>query len=105
MAAYFILEEEHHYSHHDGGGSGTYKRILAIGGSEKELIDRWNEYCKLRADEVKDKHPSYSWYLPKPIEAGKNKVSYNGSTGGGYASSSYHVHVKPFEAFDAKKGK
>lgn len=103
MTTYYVLEEEHSYSHYsdEGGGGGSHKTILAVDDSEQKLIDRWNAHCKKKADEVKDKHVSYSRYLPKPFEAGKKRVSYNGSTGGGYASSTYYVTVKPFKAFDS----
>lgn len=102
MTTYYILEEEHVYGHYsdEGGGGGTHKRILAVDTSEQALMDRWNAHCQKEADKVKDKHPSYARNLPQPFEFGETRVSYNGSTGGGYASSRYYVTIKPFQAFD-----
>lgn len=90
-------------SHYDDYGTDGSSQLMAISDSEQDLVDRWNVYVQGQRDQYDRDYPNHQchWKLSAlygvEIERGKLGASWCGSTGGGYASVSYSVKIKPVE--------
>lgn len=92
----FGLYEHSSRSYYEGGGD-DWTNLVAIDTSREALRERWNNDIQRRLDEVKGQHESYKRYIPPKLMDHEDKTNWAGSTGGGCASVSYRLEIKPIE--------
>lgn len=83
-------------------GDSERHRLLAVDTTREALRDRWNAWQKEKCAEAALQHGDQHRYLPPPFRDGE-RLTYPGSTGGGYSSVQYIITIEPFEQFDDPK--
>ena len=111
----WVIEESFYGSCWEGESTSS-SRILGADTNKERLIERWNKYCEEQEQRVRDEYSELPdnghmrqcllkdlGMSPQKLErdeSGVYRAQRQGSTGGGYASASYHYTISELKQFD-----